>query len=177
MQHLLSAYCKAGGAVLVSGSYVGTDLWQNPLVKADAADKQFAKDILKYQWREDRACTWGQIAYVVSPLAADTTSFRYYNKPNSESYVVESPDAIDPADNCAYTAFRYPENGMSAGIVFGGNATDHWRTCVLAFPFEAIKGESVRDAMMGRILGFIAPPPCLASEARALPQMGREKLQ
>ena len=177
MQHLLSAYCKAGGAVLVSGSYVGTDLWQNPLVKADAADKQFAKDILKYQWREDRACTWGQIAYVVSPLAADTTSFRYYNKPNSESYVVESPDAIDPADNCAYTAFRYPENGMSAGIVFGGNATDHWRTCVLAFPFEAIKGESVRDAMMKRILGFIAPPPCLASKARALPQMGREKLQ
>lgn len=96
MRHLLSAYCKAGGAVLVSGSYVGTDLWQNPLVKADAADKQFAKDILKYQWREDRACTWGQIAYVVSPLSADTTSFRYYNKPNSESYVVESPDAIDP---------------------------------------------------------------------------------
>jgi hypothetical protein len=158
MQHLLRAYCKAGGAVMVSGSYVGTDLWQNPLVKADAADKKFAKDVLKYQWREDRACTWGQVAYVVSPLAADTTSFNYYNKPNSESYVVESPDAIDPADDCAYTAFRYPENGMSAGVVFGGNATDHWRTCVLAFPFEAIKSQPMRDEMMGRILSFLAQP-------------------
>ena len=158
MQHLLRAYCKAGGAVMVSGSYVGTDLWQNPLVKADAADKKFAKDVLKYQWREDRACTWGQVAYVVSPLAADTTSFNYYNKPNSVSYVVESPDAIDPADDCAYTAFRYPENGMSAGVVFGGNATDHWRTCVLAFPFEAIKSQPKRDEMMGRILSFLATP-------------------
>lgn len=155
MQHLLRAYCKAGGAVLVSGSYVGTDLWQNPLAKANKADQQFARDILKYQWREDRACSLGQVAYVVSPLAADTTSLSYYNKPNSESYVVESPDAIDPADDCAYTAFRYPENGMSAGIVFGGNATDRWRTCVLAFPFEAIKSQTKRDELMGKILGYL----------------------
>ena len=155
MQHLLRAYCKAGGAVMVSGSYVGTDLWQNPLAKANEADKQFARDILKYQWREDRACSLGQVPYVVSPLTADTTSLNYYNKPNRESYVVESPDAIDPADDCAYTAFRYPENGMSAGIVFGGNATDHWRTCVLAFPFEAIKSQTKRDELMGKILGYL----------------------
>ncbi len=155
MQRLLRAYCKAGGALFVSGSYVGTDLWHNPLAKADKADQQFARDVLKYQWREDRACSLGRVAYVVSPLAADTTSFQYYNEPNSTSYVVESPDAIDPADDCAYTAFRYPENGMSAGVVFGGNATDHWRSCVLAFPFEAIKGQGQRDDMMKRILDYL----------------------
>lgn len=155
MQKLLTDYCKAGGPVFVSGSYVGTDLWQNPLVKGDKDDQEFAKDILKYQWREDRAATTGDISYIVSPLASDTASFTYYNKPNSESYVVESPDAIDPACPEAYTAFRYPENGMSAGIVFGGNATDKWRTCVLAFPFEAVKSEAARDTMMKRILNYL----------------------
>ena len=165
MQQLLTDWCKAGGPVFVSGAYVGTDLWQNPLTTADPrakslkADRDFAEQILKYQWREDRACRNEQIAYVVSPLAADTTSFTYYNKPNSTSYVVESPDAIDPADPSAYTAFRYPENGMSAGIVFGGNATDHWRTCVLAFPFEAIKDESARDHMMSQIMQYLTAKP------------------
>lgn len=161
MQQMLTAFCKAGGPVFVSGAYVGTDLWQNPLAtmdpraKSQKADREFAEKILKYQWREDRACTDGQISYIVSPLVSDTTTFTYYNKPNSTSYVVESPDAIDPADPCAYTAFRYPENGMSAGVVFGGNATDNWRTCVLAFPFESVKSESVRDSMIKAIMQYL----------------------
>lgn len=155
MQQLLTGYCKSGGSVLVSGSYVGTDLWQNPLAKSEEADRNFAKTILKYQWREDRAAKTGEIAYVASPLSSETHNFAYHNKPNSASYVVESPDAIDPACPEAYTAFRYPENGMSAGIVFGGNATDNWRTCVLAFPFEAVKDEGVRDTMMERILKYL----------------------
>ena len=127
----------------------------DPRAKSQKADREFAEKILKYQWREDRACTDGQISYIVSPLVSDTTTFTYYNKPNSTSYVVESPDAIDPADPCAYTAFRYPENGMSAGVVFGGNATDNWRTCVLAFPFESVKSETVRDSMMKAIMQYL----------------------
>lgn len=158
-QQWLTDWCKAGGPVFVSGSYVGTDLWQNPLAKSDQADRDFAKNILKYQWREDRAATTGGIAYIVSPLVADTTPFTYYNKPNSQSYAVESPDAIEPACPEAYTAFRYPENGLSAGVVFGGNATDKWRTCVLAFPFESIKDEAVRDTLMKRILDYLKPQP------------------
>lgn len=158
-QQWLTGWCKAGGPVFVSGSYVGTDLWQNPLAKSEQTDRDFAKNILKYQWRENRAATTGGIAYIVSPLATDTTSFTYYNKPNSQSYVVESPDAIEPACAEAYTAFRYPENGLSAGVVFGGNATDKWRTCVLAFPFEAVKDEAVRDTLMKRILDYLKPQP------------------
>ena len=161
MQQLLTAFCKAGGPVFVSGAYVGTDLWQNPLATSDPraksqkTDRDFAEKILKYQWREDRACTDGQISYVVSPLVSDTTTFTYYNTPNKTSYVVESPDAIDPADPCAYTAFRYPENGMSAGIVFGGNGSDNWRTCVLAFPFESVRSEAARDNLMKTIMQYL----------------------
>ena len=167
MQNFLTAYCKAGGAVFVSGSYVGTDLWQNPLnypatnpyaeyfKKNEKTDKDFARNILKYQWREDRASNTGRVAYVASPLSEKNTTVRYYNVPNDKSYVVESPDAIDPADPSAYTIMRYPENNMSAGICFGGNATDRWRTCVLAFPFESVKLRKQRDNMMKQILTYL----------------------
>lgn len=155
MQRLLTGYCKAGGRVLASGSYVGTDLWRNPLAKPLKADQDFASQILKYKWREDRAATTGLINGVPSPLQTDSMRLLYYNKPNADSYVVESPDAIVPADSCAYTAFRYTENGMSAGIVFGGNATDRWRTVVLGFPFESIRFEKQRIEMMKHIVNFL----------------------
>lgn len=155
MQQLLTSYCQGGGRVFVSGSYVGSDLWCNALAKPLKADQDFAARILKYRWREDRAATTGLINGVPSPLEADSMRLAYYNKPNPESYVVESPDAIVPADSCAYTAFRYTENGMSAGIVFGGNATDHWRTVVLGFPFESVRSESRRNEMMQHIVNYL----------------------
>ena len=167
MQQFLTAYCKAGGPVFVSGSYVGTDLWQNPLnypstnpyagyFKQNAkTDQDFARNILKYQWREDRASNTGRVVYVASPLPGNNTIVRYYNMPNEDSYVVESPDAIDPADPSAYTIMRYPENNMSAGVCFGGNATDRWRTCVLGFPFESLRSEKIRDNMMKRVLTYL----------------------
>ena len=155
MQQILTDYCKAGGRVFVSGSYVATDLFQHPLVKAEDADKKFAREILKYEWRDDKAACEGGIKSVVSPLTAERTQYSYYNKPNEESYVVESPDAIVPADPAAYTCFRYSENNLPAGVVFGGNETDKWRTVVLGFPFESVKGEAQRNLMMQQILDYL----------------------
>ena len=82
----------------------------------------------------------------------------YAATPNSSVYAVESPDAIEPADPCAYTAFRYPENNKSAGIVFGGNATDHWRSIVLAVPFETILETPRRTKLMQMILNYLLQP-------------------
>lgn len=155
LQKALTDYCKAGGRVFVSGSYVATDLWQNPIVEAKSEDKDFARNILKYEWRDDKAAVGGEIKTMASPLTEQRTDYAYYNRPNEEGYVVESPDAIVPADSCAYTAFRYSENNLSAGVVFGGSKDDHWRTVVLGFPFESIKGEAPRSKMMGQIMQFL----------------------
>lgn len=155
MQRWITAYCHAGGRVFVSGSYVATDLFHNPLVSPDKADADFARGILKYQWRDDKAATEGKVRAVASPLTAEAASYDYYNRPNEESYVVESPDAIVPADPCAYTAFRYTESNLPAGVVFGGNATDKWRTVVLGFPFESIKDEAARLRLMSQAMGFL----------------------
>ena len=155
MQQAITHYCQAGGRVFVSGSYVGTDLWQNPLALANKEDQEFAQRILKYKWRNNKAALEGNIRYVASPLTVEQLHFTYYNKPNEDSYAVESPDAIDPADACTYTAFRYTENNLSAGIVFGGNESDRWRSVVLGFPFEAVTDSADRDVLMRKILQYL----------------------
>ena len=134
---------------------MASDLWFNPLAPAKDSDKLFAQNILKYKWRDDRAATDGEIKFVASPLTTQQEEFSYYNKPNETSYVVESPDAIEPADSCAYTALRYSENNLSAGIVFGGSAQDHWRTVVFGFPFESLKGDAIRSSLMKKVLNFL----------------------
>lgn len=155
LQAALTDYCRKGGNVFVSGAYVGTDLWYNKLAKPVRKDLDFARDILKYKWRNNRAALTGAIKSVVSPLTEEPLEFNYHNRPNPESYVVESPDGIEPADDSAYTAFRYSENNLSAGVVFGGTDKDNWRTVVLGFPFESLKSGENRDLLMATIMNYL----------------------
>lgn len=157
MQAMLTDYCKSGGSLFVSGAYIATDLWHNPIAQSNEADKKFASDILKYQWRNSCAAINGKIKYSTSPLTDGGAEFEYHNCPNSESYAVESPDAIIPSSNNAFTAFRYSENNQGAGIAFCGSPKEPWRTAVLAFPFESIKSQSHRDEMIKHITRFLIP--------------------
>ena len=69
---------------------------------------------------------------------------------NSDSYAVESPDAIEPATKEAYTIMRYSENNLSAGIAYQGE----YKTCVLGFPFESLRTAEERASLMDAILTF-----------------------
>ncbi|MFY9597024.1 MAG: hypothetical protein WAP53_01315, partial [Dysgonamonadaceae bacterium] len=66
-----------------------------------------------------------------------------------ESYVVENPDAIEPADENAFTVFRYSENNLSAGIVYKGKK---YSTCILGFPLESVKRQDKRNELVDGIL-------------------------
>jgi hypothetical protein len=156
LQIALTDYCHAGGRLFVSGSFVATDLWQNPLIESKKADRDFAENILKYKWRVGQAALMGKVKTVVSPLNDGNIVYTYYNTPNEKSYVVEAPDAIEPADSCAYTAFRYAENGLSAGVVFGGSEKDKYKTVVLGFPFESLTKKSDRETIMKMILQYLS---------------------
>ena len=153
MQDAITAYCKQGGNIFVSGAFVGTDLWDNPLAKTEDADKKFATEILKYKWRVGQAAITGKVKSVASPFAALTGNYSYHNELNPDSYIVESPDAIEPAGKEAYTVMRYSENNLSAGVAYSGA----YKTCVLGFPFESIRTEAERDALMNAVLMFFNP--------------------
>jgi len=146
LQRAISDYCAQGGNIFVSGAYVATDLWDNG--NSQQADKDFAKKVLKYQWRVGQAATEGNVKTVASPFSLFKGTYKYHNTLNAESYVVESPDGIEPADDNAFTVFRYSENNLSAGVVYQGN----YKTCVLGLPFESIKSSLERDQLMESIL-------------------------
>ena len=150
MESAITDFCKNGGNILVTGAYVATDLWDNPLAASLEKDRKFATNILKYKWRVGQAATEGKVKAVASIFPMFAGNYNYYNTLNSESYVVESPDAIEPADKEGFTIFRYSENNLSAGVAFKGN----YKICILGFPFESVKTIDQRNELMGDILKF-----------------------
>lgn len=149
LQHALTDYCTQGGNLFVSGAYVGTDLWDNRLTPSQESDRKFAIDVLKYRWRASRAARCDHVKSVPSPFENLKGNYTYHNELNTESYAVESPDAIEPTKG-AYTIMRYTENNLSAGIAYRGS----YKTVVLGFPFETIRTEEERNELMDNILQF-----------------------
>ena len=150
MQEAITAYCNQGGNIIVSGAFVGTDLWDNRLATPEEADKKFATDVLKYKWRVGQAALKGKVKSVNSPFPMLTGNYTYHNELNEESYVVEAPDAIEPASKDAYTVMRYSENNLSAGVAYQGD----YKTYIMGFPFETIRTEAERETLMKAILTF-----------------------
>ncbi len=150
LEEAISAYCNQGGNLLVSGAYVGTDLWDNRLAPSLEADRKFTTEVLKYKWRVGQAAIEGRVKSVASPFSTIKGNYNYFNKLNSESYVVESPDAIEPASADAYTVMRYSENNLSAGVAYKGD----YKTCVLGFPFESLRTANERESLMKGIMDF-----------------------
>ena len=107
-------------------------------------------EVLKYKWRVGQAATMGKVKSVASPFPALSGNYTYHNELNADSYVVESPDAIEPATKDAHTVMRYSENNLSAGVAYQGDD----KTFVLGFPFEAIRTDSEREALMNAVLTF-----------------------
>lgn len=150
LQSKITAYCRQGGNIFVSGAFVGSDLWNSENVLNE--DIAFATNILKYKWRSGLPnTTAGNIEYAASPIPMFKGRLEFYNKPNSESYGVESPDAIEPFGDKSYTIYRYSGSNLGAGVASKTN----YKTCVLSFPFEVIEEEEQRNDLMKSILSFM----------------------
>lgn len=152
LQQVLRNYCRPGRSVLVSGSYVGSDLWDP--ARPDSAGQDFARQVLRYQWRTGHAARSGRVKRVVAAGMPGAGDYRFCQQLNADRYIVESPDGIEPADKQGRTFLRYSENNISAGVVYEGE----YRTCVLGFPFESVESETDRDILMRDILQFMNTP-------------------
>lgn len=147
----LTAYTKAGGSVMVTGSFVATDVWDNKFASEES--KKFASDVLGYKYRVGQAALEGKAKFV--PTYFDEFSklqLEFHNELNEDFYAVESPDAIDPANRqFGCPLVRYNENNIACGVV---NKFDNYKTCILGFPFETITEEGMRDSLMQSVLNF-----------------------
>lgn len=156
----LSEFCSAGGSLLVSGSYIGSDLFDNSFSDADerAADSRFGHSVLGLQWRQAKATVTGKVREIRSRYGEfrGGLSMTFNQELNSDCYAVESPESFAAIDTATAAPFlRYTENDYIAGVAFDPGSH---RAVTLGFPFETITGSYERDALMGQILKFFTAP-------------------
>jgi len=142
----ISQLCKKGGNVFLSGSYIGSEFGESK----DSIAGDFAKNILHFSWRTGHASKGGAFYSTdyVRNLFKGIWNFNAIN--NAEIYCVDAPDGIEPAGQNAYTAFRYGENNISAGIIYKGK----YRVVAMGIPFETILDTSDRTKLMQQIIRF-----------------------
>ena len=154
LMNALRSFTRNGGNVVISGSYVGSDLWDNAAGKNDEAGKAFVKDVLGYEGLNGRASLDGTVTTVDCPDRglSDNGTWTFVNKLNDMRYAVESPDAIRASDSRGFTWMRYVENGLPAAIASNRGT---YRTVVLGFPLESMTYYSDLTILMGRIMDYL----------------------
>lgn len=151
MQKAITEFTQNGGSIFVSGSYVATDLWDNPLIEKSENDIKFAQEVLQYKWRVGKAAIMGGLKEVNNPYVKGKDAYHYQHELSEDSYIVESPDAIEPASVKGYTTLRYNENNLSAGVAYRGK----YRTYIMGVPFESINNSEARNLLMKKVLDFL----------------------
>ncbi len=154
LMETLRSFTEAGGSVFVSGSYVGSDLWDNAAGNNDEAGKAFVKNVLGFEGLHGRASLDGTVTAVDSPdtRLSSPGFWQFTNKLNDKTYAVESPDAIRASDDRGFTWLRYGENGLPAAIA---SDRGNYRTVVMGFPLETVTTAQERTSLMTRIMEYL----------------------
>ncbi|MCM1522698.1 MAG: N-acetylmuramoyl-L-alanine amidase [Muribaculaceae bacterium] len=168
LKQRLTEFCDAGGSLLVSGSYIGQDLFDNPLSTPTVAqdDRRFAHNILGMEWRQAKATATGGVVEVGGAFKEFTPGLKlsFRQQPNAECYAVESPESfVASSSSEGMPILRYTENDFVAGTA---SALTTHRVVVMGFPFETIAGANARDRLMSDILSFLTASPSLHLRSR-----------
>lgn len=147
----IEGMANANKGILISGSYVASDLWHDIDEIELEEGKRFAQDILHYTLRSKRAAKTGEVKTVQNNIGMSEKHFSYNSVLSSKQYVVESPDGIEPTKG-AETILRYSENNLSAGIAY----SDNFRSVIVGFPIESINDEDQLTEIMREIMDFLA---------------------
>ena len=141
LQRKLVDYAQAGGNLIVSGAYIGSDMTL-------PSERTFLANTLKvcYELPTDSIQADG----VINGLGM---TFDIYNELNERHYAVLHPEILTPTSN-AICAMQYQAGG-SAGVGYKGN---DYHAFTMAFPFECIKDRKTRSLIMQGVLNYIMNP-------------------
>lgn len=154
----LTQFCDGGGRLFVSGSYIGSDLFDNPHSDPDtrSADANFGREVLGLEFGQAHATSGGDVREVKSRFKAFTPGrvYNFHQQLNEKNYAVESPEsfAVVPGGGSA-AILRYCENDYIAGIAC---AKANYKTVTIGFPFETIVSDAERSTLMKQILTFLS---------------------
>lgn len=147
LQNQLFDYKRRGcGAILVSGSYIGSDMQQED-------EKDFLRQMFGLEYT-------GSITGDNATATGLGMTLSIINDLNADHYATTHSDVIVPAPNpyapatapSPFIAMQYG-NGSAAAVASRGTTP----TFAMAFPFECIKSPEQRALVMRGILGFLIP--------------------
>ena len=136
MQAWLSQFTARSGRLLVSGSYVGSDMMADD-------ERHFLSTTLKCRYAGKDAA-WNES---VSGLG---TVFQFFRTPNEYHYAAPHPDILQPEAG-AISAMAYGD-GYCAGVAYKGS---DYGVFTMGFPFECIKDAQTQGAIMKGILNYL----------------------
>ena len=140
MQQALSDYAKSGGAMLISGSYIGTDM-------SAESEQDFLDKVLHVKHAGTQMLNRNTI---VNGLGRQ---MEIYRTPNEEHYAATAPDVIQPTGD-GFAAMTYQEDNTSAAVAYQGPG---YRSFTMGFPLECIVSTPMRNSIMTGILKFLMP--------------------
>ncbi|MBR1505895.1 MAG: xanthan lyase [Prevotella sp.] len=136
MQHILQTYTAQGGALFVSGAYIGTDMTTD-------GDSSFLSSVLKCRHG-------GRSASESNTLKGLGTTMSYWKELNEDHYAATSADILYPV-HPAYTAMQYAD-GYGAAVAYKGS---DYRLFAMGLPFECIQDAKKRSSIMRGIMNFL----------------------
>ncbi len=136
MQNVLRTYTRSGGNLLVSGSYIASDM-------RTSQEQQWLNDVLK-------CSADGSYRAPNDSITGMGTSFLYYNRLNEQHYASTSSNVLLPVEP-AYPAMLYGD-GRVACTAYQGN---DYKCITMGFPFECITDRQKRNAIMQGLLKFL----------------------
>ena len=162
LQKALRGHTSMGGGIIISGAYIGTDVWGDgiyPVEKSAAwrAESQaFVQEVLGYKWLTDHGCYNGRIEHTSSKalnLKSLKHPFEFHQSLNPDIYCVENPDGIQPADKNGTAILRYSDNGVPAAVAYDPGK---YRTVSFGFPLEVLKDANIMETLLHRSVEYIS---------------------
>lgn len=136
MQGVLHSYALAGGNIIVSGSYIGSDML------SDTNDKAFCANVLKYAY--DQSICDGDS---VTSVYGKRFSGNIVRCMNEKFYPVTHPETLLPLGD-TLPVVRYGNDKIAAILYYGKD----YSSCVMGFPFESINDACQRNILMDTLL-------------------------
>lgn len=143
----IELYMRGGGALLISGCYALSDVWQSPLAEDD--DRAWVRSVLGVEYAGQSYRGGGIVRSKPRTLRRKGFEVRFNQLLGAECYAVEACDIITPASSDAHSIMHYDTTEHSAAVV---RRTERGVTMFLGFPIETIIDEYERDMLMRNIL-------------------------
>ncbi|MBQ6954163.1 MAG: N-acetylmuramoyl-L-alanine amidase [Bacteroidales bacterium] len=148
LQQALRTFTAAGGNIILSGSYIGTDAWDTVyqgVPKAPESTRSFIKQVLGYQW----VTNFGDYSAIAQPYAGSGLPTVSYNRAWSPlMYRVDNADGIAPAGKDSRILMRYQGTDIPAATLYNAEG---YQVVAFGFPLET---SAQMDALIKSVLSL-----------------------